>query len=93
MFPNTKQGCSTKISPGLESGDADENGDSEKELTLAPPLQTPMSRSEKYASIRRSNLTRVNVTTTPPTTPVDNNMPGKTTQRDCPIKIDKQGYY
>jgi len=60
---------------GLESGDADENGDSEKELTLAPPLQTPMSRSEKYASIKRSNLTRVNVTTTPPTTPVDNNMP------------------
>jgi len=55
-----------------ESGDADENGDSEKELTLAPPLHAP-SRSEKYASIRRSNLTRVNVT--PPTTPVDNNTP------------------
>jgi len=63
------------VCKGLESGDADENGDSEKELTLAPPLQTPMSRSEKYASIKRSNLTRVNVTTTPPTTPVDNNMP------------------
>ena len=63
------------MSPGLESGDADENGDS-PELTMAPPLHTPPSRSEKYASIRRSNLTRVNLTT-PPTTPVDNNTPGK----------------
>jgi len=52
---------------GLESGDADENGESE-ELTLATPLHA--SSSEKYASIRRSNLTRVNVT--PPTTPVYN---------------------
>jgi len=53
---------------GLESDNADENGDSE-EMTLATPLHAP-SRSEKYASIRRSNLTRVNVT--PPTTPVHN---------------------
>ena len=91
MFPNTKRGCTTKISPGLESGAADENGTDSKKLTMAPSLQTPPSGSEKYASIRRSNLTRVNIT--PPTTPVDNNMPGKTTPRDCPIKIDKQGYY
>jgi len=56
-----------------ESGDADENGDSEKKLTKVETLHTPPSGSEKYASIKRSNLTRVNVT--PPTTPVDNNMP------------------